>query len=298
MPKPVVHVAIALLYSRGRILVGWRQAQQHQGNKYEFPGGKVETNETPEAACRREIYEEVGVGLSNWQPFCLLCHEYEDISVHLHVFSACVPHEMLNQIQKPWSWYTREQLLTLNFPAANRAILERLYWPHLIKISAKLEMVEQSVDDRLFYWRPEPADTELSLLKLEQGQLHRLILPHRIWQALAVELQAQVAAVHLKQSEVMSLKKGELKVGVRYIAACHDAVSLQQAQQIGCDAVLISPVLTTATHPQAQPLGWEGFAELSQQSDIPVFALGGLTVQDLSIAQQYGAYGIAGIRYI
>lgn len=37
----------------------------------------------------------------------------------------------------------------------------------------------------------------------------------------------------------MSLHKGDLEVGVRFIAACHDAVSLQHAQQIGCDAVLL-----------------------------------------------------------
>ena len=40
----------------------------------------------------------------------------------------------------------------------------------------------------------------------------------------------------------MSLHKGDLEVGIRFIAACHDAVSLQHAQQIGCDAVFVSPV--------------------------------------------------------
>ena len=63
MPKPIVDVAIAILIHRGKILVGWRGEQQHQGGKHEFPGGKVEQGETPEEACRREIYEEVGIGL-------------------------------------------------------------------------------------------------------------------------------------------------------------------------------------------------------------------------------------------
>ena len=54
MSKPLVQVAIAILLHQGKVLVGWRQAEQHQGNKHEFPGGKVEAGETPEQACRRE----------------------------------------------------------------------------------------------------------------------------------------------------------------------------------------------------------------------------------------------------
>lgn len=68
----------------------------------------------------------------------------------------------------------------------------------------------------------------------------------------------------------MNLHKGDLTVGVRYIAACHDAVSLKQAQQIGCDAVFISPVKPTTTHPEAVALGWERFSDLAQNSQIPV----------------------------
>jgi len=58
MAKATVDVAIAILLHKSKVLVGWRQANQHQGNKHEFPGGKVEKWETPEQACRREIYEE------------------------------------------------------------------------------------------------------------------------------------------------------------------------------------------------------------------------------------------------
>ncbi len=39
MSKPTIHVAIAILLHQGKVLVGWREANQHQGNKHEFPGG-------------------------------------------------------------------------------------------------------------------------------------------------------------------------------------------------------------------------------------------------------------------
>ncbi|MCU4529878.1 thiamine phosphate synthase [Acinetobacter sp. P1(2023)] len=296
MPKPIVDVAIAILIHRGKILVGWRQEEQHQGGKHEFPGGKVEQGETPEEACRREIYEEVGIGLKDWHQFDYIHHEYDDIIVNLHLFHSYVPDELLNLIHQPWAWYTRDQLLHLNFPKANKNIIKRLYWPHLIKISNTLSTVENS--DALLYWRIEEFEPQYieQLTALDEGQRSNLIINIAIWQQLSPELQKQIKTVHLKQSQLMNLHKGDLTVGVRYIAACHDAVSLKQAQQIGCDAVFISPVKTTATHPEAVALGWERFSELAQNSQIPVFALGGMSPDDLVTAQKYGAYGLAGIR--
>ncbi|MCU4328334.1 thiamine phosphate synthase [Acinetobacter pittii] len=296
MPKPIVDVAIAILIHRGKILVGWREEQQHQGGKHEFPGGKVEQGETPEEACRREIYEEVGIGLKDWHQFDYIHHEYDDIIVNLHLFHSYVPDELLNLIHQPWAWYTRDQLLHLNFPKANKNIIKRLYWPHLIKISNTLSTVESS--DTLLYWRIEEFEPQYieQLTALDEGQRSSLIINIDMWQQLRPELQKQIKTVHLKQSQLMNLHKGDLTVGVRYIAACHDAVSLKQVQQIGCDAVFISPVKPTTTHPEAVALGWERFSDLVQNSQIPVFALGGVHPDDLATAQQHGAYGLAGIR--
>ncbi|RSO37870.1 NUDIX domain-containing protein [Acinetobacter lactucae] len=297
MPKPIVDVAIAILIHRGKILVGWRQEEQHQGGKHEFPGGKVEQGETPEDACRREIYEEVGIGLKDWHQFDYIHHEYDDIIVNLHLFHSYVPDELLNLIHQPWAWYTRDQLLHLNFPKANKNIIKRLYWPHLIKISNTLKPVENS--DALLYWRIEDESEQQyieQLTALDEEQRSNLIINVDMWQQLSPELQKQIKTVHLKQSQLMNLHKGDLTVGVRYIAACHDAVSLKQAQQIGCDAVFISPVKPTTTHSEAIALGWERFSDLAQNSQIPVFALGGVHPDDLTIAQQHGAYGLAGIR--
>ncbi|WP_336002258.1 NUDIX domain-containing protein [Acinetobacter pittii] len=296
MPKPIVDVAIAILIHRGRILVGWRQEEQHQGGKHEFPGGKVEQGETPEEACRREIYEEVGIGLKDWHQFDYIHHEYDDIIVNLHLFHSYVPDELLNLIHQPWAWYTRDQLFHLNFPKANKNIIKRLYWPHLIKISNTLSTIESS--DALLYWRIEEFEPQYieQLTALDEGQRSNLIINIAMWQQLSPELQKQIKTVHLKQSQLMNLHKGDLTVGVRYIAACHDAVSLKQAQQIGCDAVFISPVKPTTTHPEAVALGWERFSDLAQNSQIPVFALGGVHPDDLATAQQHGAYGLAGIR--
>lgn len=299
MSKPNIHVAIALLLHQNKVLVGWRGAEQHQGNKHEFPGGKVEENETPLEACRREVFEEVGVGLKDWHAFDVICHEYDDVVVNLHLFHAVVPAELLNEIQQPWTWYSRAELLNLNFPKANYSILQRLYWPTQIKISEHLADLEQLKPQQLLYWRVEhqAADVE-TLEQLPTELAANLIINFKAWQQLTAPMQKKVAGVHLKQQQLMTFKRGDLPVGARVIAACHDLVAMQHAQDIGCDAMILSPVLATATHPEVVPLGWARFQEYAQQVEIPVFALGGMQAACLHEAQSHHAYGIAGIRFI
>lgn len=296
MSKPSIHVAIALLFHQGKVLVGWRNENQHQGNKYEFPGGKVEVGESIEQACRREIFEEVGVGIQTWHAFDVIHHEYDDLEVTLHLFHAQVPRQYLKDIQQPWNWYSREKLLDLNFPKANINIISRLIWAHFIKISNDLSQLAYLNQDTWLYWRAEQDIENEALEALTENELSKLIVNIDIWKKLNIHQQKYVAAIHFKQSQLFELNKGDLPVAIRCIAACHDAVSIQRANQLGFDALLLSPVQATQTHPDANPLGWEQFAALAEMSDIPVFAMGGLKPQDLEIAQKHHAYGVAGIR--
>ncbi|WP_353143245.1 NUDIX domain-containing protein [Acinetobacter pragensis] len=298
MSKPNLHIAIGILLHHGKVLVGWREASQHQGNKHEFPGGKVEEGETPVEACRREIYEEVGIGLHDWQAFDFIRHEYDDVIVNLHLFQAAVPDELLNEIQPPWAWYSRDQLLDLNFPKANKAMLKRLYWQRYIKISDDLSALPQISEQQLMYWRTEAAPEKIKdLAECNINLLDKLIVNIELWKQLNSIQQQGIGAVHLKQAQCMQLKKGDLKIGCRYLAACHDLISALHAQSIGCDAILLSPVLPTETHPDAPALGWEQFEMIAAQLDIPVFALGGMKQDNLIDAQQHKGYGIAGVRF-
>ena len=79
-------------------------------------------------------------------------------------------------------------------------------------------------------------------------------------------------------------------------ASCHNAGELRNAEELGCDFALLSPVLATQTHPGAPHLGWEKFAAIAAGSSIPVYALGGLTHADMHTAWQHGAHGIALLR--
>ncbi|WP_130802997.1 NUDIX domain-containing protein [Acinetobacter ihumii] len=297
MPKPIIDIAIGLLFYHGKVLVGWREAKQHQGNKYEFPGGKVEQGESPEDACRREIYEEVGIGLKQWYPFDLIQHEYDDVIVNLHLFYTYVPENLLGLIQPPWTWYSRDQLTQLNFPKANEAIIQRLVWPHFIKVGSHVHALNLA-HDSLLYWRVDTEQFQAQdLLQYSPSVLAKLILNVEHFQQLPNTLKIMIKTLHLKQHQLMQLKKGDLNTGKRYIVACHDRVALQHAEHVGCDAAFISPIQTTQTHPDTKALGWQTLSEWSTSSNLLIFALGGLHPDDLIKAQQSGAYGIAGIRH-
>jgi len=114
-------------------------------------------------------------------------------------------------------------------------------------------------------------------------------------------LQAEIDAlnadgIHLSSAQLMRCSQRPLHRGQWVSAACHTSADLQQAVTLQLDFVTLSPVLPTATHPDAEPLGWERFAALSRAVTIPIFALGGMHAADKMLAQSYGAHGIAAIR--
>lgn len=112
--------------------------------------------------------------------------------------------------------------------------------------------------------------------------------------ALAQALQAD--GVHLGSARLMACRTRPLPHGMLVSAACHNALQLQQANLIAADLLTLSPVLPTASHPDAEPLGWRRFGELAALTEIPVYALGGMTPQTLAEARAAGAHGIAAIR--
>jgi len=84
----------------------------------------------------------------------------------------------------------------------------------------------------------------------------------------------------------------------RYLLAVsgHDLPTLQKGEQIGASFAVLSPVNFTRAHPDLEPLGWEGFAAISAQFSLPLYALGGVSAEDEAAAIAAGAQGVAGSR--
>ncbi len=83
-PSPrAIAVACALIERDGRLLVARRPAHKHAGLKWEFPGGKIEADELPEAALIREIREELGCAVEIVSGLPRSVHAYEAVTVEL-----------------------------------------------------------------------------------------------------------------------------------------------------------------------------------------------------------------------
>ncbi len=81
------HVAAGILYDNaGRVLITERLCDGPFDGLWEFPGGKISDNESPDDALKRELAEELGIEATNLRPFIELRHEYPDRIVDLEFF--------------------------------------------------------------------------------------------------------------------------------------------------------------------------------------------------------------------
>lgn len=78
-------------------------------------------------------------------------------------------------------------------------------------------------------------------------------------------------------------------------ASAHDATAVAAARRAGVDAILLAPVLPTASHPGARHLGLIRFRRMAATAGMPVFALGGITLFSLRRIAGAGAVGVAAI---
>ena len=123
----IVHVAVGVIKQENKFFLTKRLADTHQGGKWEFPGGKVEDNETVHQALHRELKEEVSIETLTCTELMQISHDYGDKKVLLEVFVVDNFTGEAKALEGQQSgWFTLAEFTTLNFPAANQAIIEKL----------------------------------------------------------------------------------------------------------------------------------------------------------------------------
>lgn len=127
-PVPHHDIAVGVIRDEmGRVLIQQRPEDAMLGGLWEFPGGKVEPDEAPEAACRREIAEELGVMVEVGAPLARIGHAYSHFRITLYAFRCrLVSGEPVHHRGRPVRWAAVEELGAYAFPRANRRLIEAL----------------------------------------------------------------------------------------------------------------------------------------------------------------------------
>lgn len=310
LDSSLVEVAVAVLVRPdGSFLLASRPTGKPYAGYWEFPGGKIEADESPLQALSRELDEELGITLEKATPWLTRIFSYPHATVRLRFYRVTNwQGELVPREQQQLIWQTADKLSVSPLLPACLPVLRYLMLPPVYAIThatetgiaASLLSIQHAFQSgvKLLQIREKTMLSDQlrhyvqTVLQLARDYQATVLLNQDI--ALAQALQTD--GVHLTASQLLSLNA---RPAVNWCgASCHNTQELQHAEKIGVDFVTLSPVLPTLSHPGAPTLGWEKFTDLIQGYSLPVYALGGLAPTGLEIAHKHGAHGIAMMRGI
>lgn len=324
----ITHAAVGVLQrENGLVLLAERPVGKPWAGYWEFPGGKVEVNEQPEAALKRELHEELGITVKQVYPWLTRTFDYEAKydkngkletpakTVKLHFFIVTEwDSEPFGMEKQTISWQNPEKVTVGPMLPANQPIFDALSVPYVYAITNLAELGEDLFFERLKIalnnglMMIQVREKQLDAEELEQfiERIVEVAEPYEAKILLNSSIPAEentrlreafkLAGIHFNSADLMQLtQKPE---GLRCGASCHSAEELAHAEALGLDYALLSPVKHTQSHPDATAMGWEGFEKIASGCAIPVFALGGMQIDDLHEARLHGAHGIALLRGI
>ncbi len=317
MPEKIIDVAVGvLLRPDGTVLLGNRPADKPWPGWWELPGGKLEPGETVLQALKRELKEEIDIELTQATPWVTYVHKYPTTTVRLAFCRVTgwtgEPRGLENQ-QLQWvdlkHAHEVPQLLPATYPP-----LRWLQLPEWYAISSAgsaeglagfLTRLDTALEKglRLLQWRepgwpggPDTAELKAAL-DLVTTHCHAAGARVLINSVHPESWLRDTDGLHLRANDAQAcIKRPELEKHQLLGVSTHNLSDLNQARKLEADFAVLSPVLATPSHPEAQGMGWQHFAELNAQAGLPVYALGGQSAATLEQAKSVGGHGIAGIR--
>jgi 8-oxo-dGTP diphosphatase len=305
-------VAGVLVDALGRVLIARRPASGSEAGKWEFAGGKIRSGETALAALRRELREELGIGVDAATELAVVRWRGPPRSLNLHTFRVAAwrgdPHAHEHQDLR---WVAPSELIRYPMPGPDRPIRGRLALPPQYLITPEptgsgavfVETFARAIENPaigMVSLRAKSlavdAFADLAERCLGRARAQRpdlIVLVHG-----AVELAARLGfdGVHLSSAQLLQAAQRPLPESAWVLASCHSPAELRVAEALGVDAATLSPLRATPLHPQSRPIGWRQLGIWSRGSFLPVYALGGTGPGDLDLVRAAGAHGIAAIR--
>ncbi|MEN8169483.1 MAG: Nudix family hydrolase [Pseudomonadota bacterium] len=307
-----LHVVVAVIDNGcGEVLITKRHEHLHQGGLWEFPGGKVDAGEVVYSALSRELHEELAIVVQQAHPLIRIPYHYPERKVLLDVWRVTAfCGEPIGAEGQPLMWVKKQDLRGYEFPSANSSIITAAQLPSRYLITPEpglesewpdfLRLLRRALDDGISLLQLRA----ISLSRDDYMKLAQQVLVYCQEHGARLLLNADItsleecdaAGVHLNSRRLMAVQKRPVTEDKLLAASCHSLKELQHAECIGVDFALLSPVKATTSHPGTEAMGWHNFHCLSEQTELPLFALGGMSPEDLPDAWRYGAQGIAAIR--
>lgn len=320
--RPVTDIVLGMLREPDdRVWAEIRPENKHLAGALAFPGGKRGAGESLREALCRELTEEVGVDVLRARRLIELTWDYPDRRLRLVGFEvtrwAGTPTSREGQrlVCHSLDGSHREDWLAA-MPPANRGLVNAMVLPRCMAITPPRS--GQSAE--AWFGRIEAGLAQLAapmLINLRPADDTPLSAAH--WRALADRLRAAGhwplvnpagtqgfpagldagIGLHLNHARLGEASAQTVAVwqqqGHLVSAAVHDRQSMDRANWLGVDLVMISPLRPTATHPGVVGMGWEAFAGLVEMARMPVYALGGVSPDDLGRVWRRGGHGVASI---
>ena len=120
-----IHVACAIIELAGKVLCTQRSESMSLPLKWEFPGGKINSGESPEECLKRELAEELGIEVTIGAPLTVSTHHYPMFSVTLYPFICKIASgEIVLHEHAAMSWLYPEELQGLDWAEADGPVIE------------------------------------------------------------------------------------------------------------------------------------------------------------------------------
>ena len=125
--KEILKVVVGILQKENKILVAQRPADKPYGGYWEFPGGKIELNESSLEALKRELHEELGIDVEQAELWFQHQHTYSDKTVLLEIWRVLAYNgKPQSQERQELRWVATSELLSLQILEGNSAIIDKI----------------------------------------------------------------------------------------------------------------------------------------------------------------------------
>ena len=305
--RAAVDVAVGVLRTPdGRVLLAQRKPGKDAAGFWELPGGQIEPGESPAQAAARELAEEVGVHARDLVPWRTYEHDFPTKRVRLHWFHVRQwSGEPSGREGQRVAWVDPAHPSVGPLLPSNELAMATLALPDLVAVAKVSRMAGEA--EKLLASIPWLAAAGLRLLivrTLDLAPGQRVQITRRLRElrrGTGLRLLLSGTALEARQAGACGLHTpGSALAGFierpparLWAVSVHSARDLERAAELGADVALVSPVLPTAAHSEAEALGWDGLRALVAASPLPVYAQGGLRPADIGAARAAGALGVA-----